>query len=169
MTQPRYSPEHRRQAERESLPLVTFDIDKRHLKSLPAAQRTRTTMQGCLGDEEAEDILNRVEPFTAKRAMPGLNAIVLERFRQVHKFSVEHDVETYPNKQLQDGVAYIILGPSSCSDLQPPQCVIDLCEKHAGDDIKLLAIAGALIAAEIDRLERKRIMDQASASEEPKA
>lgn len=158
MTQPRYSPEHRQQAERESLPLVTFDIDKRHLKSLPPAQRTRTTMQGCLGFEEADDILNRTEPWTAKRTMPGLNAIVLERFKQARKYPAIHDDVVESDGHLVDAAVYLAGGQPA---IEPPSWARDLWNKHAGPNghVKRLAIAAALFAAEIDRLERKRITE----------
>ena len=84
--------------------------------------------------------------------MQGHNNITSERFEQVyqHGFSAEGDNRDHPNGELLDGAFFCI----SDDDAHYPKSFAPEYKEKLRSKTRLerLAIAGALIAAEIDRL-----------------
>ncbi len=82
--------------------------------------------------------------------MTGLDLITEERRRQKQKFSSAHDAE-HRDGAFSINAAFLALYHTRRKDLvkEDEWCLI---EKHKHDRIRCLTIAGALIAAEIDRL-----------------
>jgi hypothetical protein len=93
----------------------------------------------------------------------GIELIAEERQEQIEKHgrSIESDIENNPNEQLSEAAGWLCYNEQGCADLD------DVIEDHCPDgwDQALwtkmcrkpfeerLIIAGALIAAEIDRLQ----------------
>lgn len=89
-----------------------------------------------------------------KFAKPGLKAITHERFGQIvyRGFTVQKDAENYPTGQLVD-FAGCILTPSLPVPDYLDEGILNYISKVREKSYKeRLAIAGALIAAEIDRI-----------------
>lgn len=92
----------------------------------------------------------------------GASRITAERVRQVigEGWTIEHDDE-HTDGSLRvvaatlavEGTDAIVVDPDERGSDQDPWGLIS---KHAGDEIRRLEIAGALIAAEIDRLLRQK-------------
>ena len=82
----------------------------------------------------------------------GIEHIAEEREKQLTKWPREHDADQHQNRDLVYAAAYIITGKN------PYRLAPDWADSHIGkDEISKLKIAGALIAAEIDRLQNKSI------------
>lgn len=99
--------------------------------------------------------------------MDAVQLIALERARQrIGKgYTPEHDDEHRNGSLLHAGVllALDVAGhelkgcdPPNLSGPWPDALCLAVREKHAGDDVRRLTIAGAMICAEIDRLIRER-------------
>ena len=87
--------------------------------------------------------------------MTGAERIALERNRQITEagFTRGHDAEVHDDGSLL-AAALIVAGESLegfKSHTEGPSWAFDIIEKHKDDPIQQLVIAGALIAAEIDR------------------
>jgi len=89
----------------------------------------------------------------------GLELIALERARQVeHGYTPEHDME-HADCSLRAAAAHLLESPDDPTGLSVTSAVWgdgenwieELYEKHRNDEVRRLVIAGALIAAEIDR------------------
>lgn len=84
--------------------------------------------------------------------MTGIELITQERAEQVnkHKRTVEADIINNPRKQLRDGAAALLMADE---EFMPKEwdvaIVVKMLDKSYHDR---LVVAGALIAAEIDRL-----------------
>lgn len=91
--------------------------------------------------------------------MTGIELITQERKEQIekHGWTVKHDKDEHPNGELAIVAAYLAGGddPLIYEDIEVfvPEWGIELLKKLKGDDIHRLKVAGALIAAEIDRLQ----------------
>lgn len=86
----------------------------------------------------------------------GLHLISVERQRHQAKYDAAHD-DKHDNGQLAFSAAELALATIDGDILASPQFERDHCgsvKKYDGNRIQQLVIAGALIAAEIDRLER---------------
>jgi hypothetical protein len=94
----------------------------------------------------------------------GIALIAAERQRQIESSPAASD-DALINGQLAESATMLIervQGYSSFYDNVLP-CAIKLAGRHADDPIRLLTIAGAFIAAEIDRLQRAgSVSDQAA-------
>lgn len=89
----------------------------------------------------------------------GIELIAEERARQISQegWTLEHD-DQHINHELAMNAADCLLSGTDCSmeDWRPEgRPCWNLAQKHKGDRQRQLAIAGALIAAEIDRLQRR--------------
>lgn len=96
--------------------------------------------------------------------MTGLELIAAERQRQIDKgFTLEHDAKEHDNGSLTDAASALILEYDGTSEAEE---VLDRADPwvialhhHANEKYRdqqryrLLVIAGALIAAELDRLD----------------
>lgn len=97
----------------------------------------------------------------------GLDLIAAEQARQVSKYSPEHD-DAHDDGALAAAAAALAIDDADCIETDGAEFVdamvrsddVDwispLVEEHRGNRIRQLAIAGALIACEIDRLLRQR-------------
>lgn len=90
----------------------------------------------------------------------GIELIAEERQEQLakHNWSLEHDTEHKDGELLK--AALIVAHNSSClnsplSQLVGPEWAWTIRSNILGDNIHRLKVAGALIAAEIDRLNQK--------------
>jgi hypothetical protein len=103
--------------------------------------------------EESLGYDNR-EYLTGRTRMNGVQKIAAERMRQIEdeKWTPEHDDEHDEEELASAAVAYAWNNP----DMWPWESER---WKPSNDPIRNLVKAGALIAAEIDRLERKAILD----------
>lgn len=107
---------------------------------------------------EAEGVtLREVAKFLASK---GVRAIANERMRQVtHEgWTPEHDDAHGNGEILKDGALPLLKALTGFYVAHDPW---GLAKKHGGrehDRVRALTIAGALIAAEIDRLERARVV-----------
>lgn len=94
--------------------------------------------------------------------MNGAQLIAEERQRQVNVegWSAEHDDKHYDNEMAWAAICYVKranIGPSYHPQTRPPLSAWpwdDECWKPSEDRVRNLVKAGALIAAEIDRLQR---------------
>lgn len=85
--------------------------------------------------------------------MSGIEQIAEERAKQVVKWGINHDSECHSDKSLANAAAYL----AAAREGHPPsELGAYLANKHPDDRIMHLRIAGALCAAEIDRLELKQ-------------
>lgn len=82
---------------------------------------------------------------------PGATLIAIERERQVRKWGNDHDDEHTRHELARNGANLALVGTGAEADDSDPW---GLATKCGGNDVGRLAIAGALIAAEIDRLLR---------------
>lgn len=113
---------------------------------------------------DAEIIANRVAGFTPSA---GVELIGAERERQVSHcgWSAEHDDEQHGDSSLAACAAILAGGDIpylkvAFVGFEPyPEWVLERLQhirsKYAGDKVRQLVIAGALIAAEIDRIQRE--------------
>ena len=90
--------------------------------------------------------------------MTGIEMIAKERQEQIekHNRSIENDVKENGSYQLAIGASKLLAYPAECHDYQlPPNgWNVDIYKKMRDKPYKeRLIIAGALIAAELDRLE----------------
>jgi hypothetical protein len=89
----------------------------------------------------------------------GAELIADERNRQVNEkgYDAKND-DAYDDGELSDVGAFLAINPDTTAEVSLPVWGSKLSdhvrEKYAADPIRRLAIAGALIAAEIDRLQR---------------
>ena len=89
---------------------------------------------------------------------PGTAAITLERLRQIGSegWSADHD-DTHNRGDLAIAAASLILhGTDVGLDCETPDAW-GLVAKHGGDTLRCLEIAGALSAAEYDRVLRREV------------
>lgn len=94
--------------------------------------------------------------------MSGIDRIAAERRRQIEQegWTVEHDATLHSDGVLCFAAAGLVLAPWQIEIIsQVSGCEIDcdpwhLVDKHGANRQRQLEIAGALIAAELDRLER---------------
>ena len=80
----------------------------------------------------------------------GVFLIAQERRKQLEKWGTDHDVRTHNRGELIEAVLCLAQG---IQRHRAPSWAGMLLDKHDGDRIRQLQIAGALIAAEIDRIE----------------
>lgn len=98
--------------------------------------------------------------------MSGISMIAQERTRQITDkgYDAAHD-DAHSDGFLVDVAASLLrLGPEIASQIEvhdgtpeEERTTVHILRKHGHDRIRVLAIAGALIAAEIDRLEREKV------------
>jgi hypothetical protein len=97
--------------------------------------------------------------------MSGAELIAAERRRQVAEkgYDAEHDDAQTDGSLLTAGIliacdvaghALANVDPPDLNGPWPDALLLHVREKHAGDEVRQLVIAGAMIAAEIDRLLR---------------
>jgi len=102
-------------------------------------------------------VLTRRFAATGTSVTVGANLIAVERIRQLATYTPEHERE-HDDGELPIRAAELALASTGARvdlcDLLFDADAWELCQKHRGDRIKQLTIAGALIAAEIDRLGR---------------
>jgi hypothetical protein len=86
----------------------------------------------------------------------GIELIAIERQEQIekHGFDKDHD-EEMSNGQLKDAAAYLLTGELSCFPKDWDEKYHLKFRSKFGNEIETLKVAGALIAAEIDRLQAK--------------
>ena len=77
----------------------------------------------------------------------GVTRIWREREKQLEIHSLEQDAYKYKNGELADAACCLINNARTV-----PKWGVELRERYPDDRVKQLMIAGALIAAEIDRL-----------------
>lgn len=82
----------------------------------------------------------------------GITRIATERMKQAKKWGTGHDMECHPDGSLADAAAYL----AAFSTRVTSELGSHIANKHPGDRIAHLTIAGALCAAEIDRLESSK-------------
>lgn len=85
------------------------------------------------------------------RDLTGTELIGIERDRQIEMFGFVRD-DQYVKKELAAVAASVLV--SNCQEAGIVQDVWDIQEKHP-DELERLIIAGALVAAEIDRIQRR--------------
>ena len=98
----------------------------------------------------------RVQPVVRTKAVKtGCLLIVEERFRQrtVEGWTAEHD-DTHDNGEMAIEAANLAADGTDATVCPEFIDGWGLARKHRGNRIRQLVIAGALIAAEIDRLQR---------------
>lgn len=84
--------------------------------------------------------------------MSGMELIEVERAKQLRKWGTEHDKECHNDQSLANAAAYL----AAAREGHPPsELGAYLANRYRNDRIMHLAIAGALCAAEIDRLQGK--------------
>lgn len=81
----------------------------------------------------------------------GVSRILREREHQIRKWSKKHDA-THKKGELANAASFLALTNIKHSFKETPQWVYRLRCKYSEDRIRQLEIAGALIAAEIERL-----------------
>jgi hypothetical protein len=81
----------------------------------------------------------------------GVRLIAIERERQKAKWSDEHDDEHTSGDIAVNAAILAVKGTDAVVDDELERDGWGLVEKHAGDYVRRLTIAGALLAAEIDR------------------
>jgi alcohol dehydrogenase YqhD (iron-dependent ADH family) len=93
--------------------------------------------------------------------LDGVGLIAIERAAQRRKWPDAHDDE-HDDRELAMAAATLILG-GYMDPGRAPRWALELFDKHAGPDAyaRRLAIAGALIAAELDRVKRERVREKA--------
>lgn len=86
----------------------------------------------------------------------GIDLIAAERERQISQegWTPEHDDQHRFAEIAQNAALLVVSGTDASVDLHGEAINWGLAEKHKGNRIRQLTIAGALIAAEIDRLNR---------------
>lgn len=98
-------------------------------------------------------------PACVEEPMDGVGMIRAERLRQLDRYDSAHD------DRHSDGSLAMAAGSiaAAADDLDAPEAwqewLEDFWQEHAHDRMQQLAIAGALIAAEIDRLGRLHVKD----------
>lgn len=90
----------------------------------------------------------------------GIELIAEERWEQVYKHSwgMDHDADHQYGELAKNAAALAVIGTDAdITEIgEPFEDDWGLCEKLKGDRLKALIVAGALIAAEIDRLQSKK-------------
>ncbi|EIQ01611.1 hypothetical protein OpiT1DRAFT_00183 [Opitutaceae bacterium TAV1] len=95
----------------------------------------------------------------------GIELIAEERNRQikVKGFTAAHDDKHEGGEMIRAGLSYVMIADGQGKGIRFPACFFPRMWpwerrwwKPSGDPVENLAKAGALIAAEIDRLQRKR-------------
>lgn len=81
----------------------------------------------------------------------GISRIIREREHQLRKWSKKHDA-THKKGELAQAASFLAMTNSKRSPKGTPQWAYALRHKYSEDRIRQLEIAGALIAAEIERL-----------------
>lgn len=107
-----------------------------------------------------EQRLKRLEPAALKEWSPGLEAIRNERERQLRDWSPEHDDE-HVRGELAVTAACLAASGTNCGGRFEAAtgsylCSLDLADASKTDRLKQLAAAGALVVAEIERIQRAR-------------
>jgi hypothetical protein len=106
--------------------------------------------------DDSDLILKRViDEWDRFTKMKGIALIAAERERQITEksWTPEND-DTHNRGDLAKAAAACILNDQYGAVFNTPQWGLRLAEKHRGDRVRQLVIAGALVAAEIDRLQR---------------
>jgi hypothetical protein len=142
----------------------------------------RYLIQHTDGAEFVHRILRREELYDGEsirdplRAQPseGARLIVEERDRQMHEegWTTEHDDQHIPGDLAVEAAALAVYGTDA--ELEDPLDRVGekkrdawgLVEKHRDNPVRMLVIAGALIAAEIDRMLRHGAKDEDDKEEE---
>lgn len=92
--------------------------------------------------------------------MNGIEEIIIERINQLdnHKYKVDNDVKVHLKGELRSVAVALILNDSSFYPLSwnEEQYKNWMCE----DRVKQLAIAGAFLAAEIDRIKEQSVRNE---------
>lgn len=88
----------------------------------------------------------------------GTELIAEERTRQISQegWTPEHDNQHRFAELAQNAALLVVDGTDATVDLHGEAIDWGLAEKHKGNRIRQLVISGALIAAEIDRLQRAK-------------
>ena len=105
------------------------------------------------------DLLLLAEEFPAPSSEDGAGLIAAERFRQIHEegWSSSHDDEHDQGEMINAALAYAAAARGGLTNHQIEFCFWPWSKewwKPSTDPIRNLIRAGALIAAEIDRLKR---------------
>ncbi len=88
----------------------------------------------------------------------GIKIIEAERTNQTKKYTSEHDNQHEEKELVDNAIECLTSYKNGIGDYHPIKGVDDkwgLGKKHNSNPLKLLAVAGALIVAEINRIERK--------------
>ena len=107
--------------------------------------------------ELAKDLVTRLDAlYPRAKTMSGVERIKGERKHQIELgWTLQHDDDEHYSGELRKAAAAILMddgpGPRFA-----PDWAYSLRHKYRGDAKRMLAIAGALIAAELDRLEGNR-------------
>lgn len=110
-------------------------------------------------DNEEVNTANSLERLAKEFSASGAGMIARERFRQIEAkgYDAEHD-DAHVNREIASTAAQVLAHYYSDGTLAIRRWGScdnwHIIEKHGDDPIVVLSIAGALIAAEIDRLQR---------------
>jgi hypothetical protein len=132
------------------------------------AQSTDTALSTAYGDkdqaQEMADELNHAFEAAGRVARGGTNEIsgaaliVEERQRQMKSYTPEHD-DKHKYGDLAKAAAELAVNHTDARVVENFERLDDirgLLKKHDHDVVRCLVIAGALIAAEIDRIQRRK-------------
>lgn len=97
-----------------------------------------------------------VEEHERGGPLRGVQLILAERVKQLERYDAEHDDGHDAFQLTRHAVACALEAGGLLPGIAPSLDSWELVVKHSDDREKLLSIAGALIAAEIDRLSRER-------------
>ncbi len=116
--------------------------ERRHAEALEAAEEAKRT------PEERQRLLGEAFGY-------GVHAIGVERMRQIAKgFTFEHDAEHDDRALIVNAMDTLCSYMSANYDPPAGADAWGIGRRHHDNPIKLLAVAGALIAAEHDRIAR---------------
>lgn len=140
--------------------LVLADDDKKNIANMAEDANSYCSFPAGLDPERIKRWME-VEPMSPDPATviklmsdmgadSGIAAIIRERDNQISNgFDTEHDAEFHADYQLAEIASQLILQAADPDSGQDDE--FGIIEKHSHDPKKLLEIAGALIAAELDR------------------
>lgn len=124
------------------------------IRSVVMTRGTEQVLKDRMVTNEVDIVLAYVN---SPNADTGVDVIAKERWEQTdkHQFTIEGDVEHNTNEQLAQAAVFVLTeNPEDYPDGWEPWLMENI--RRKGDDvdgtIEKLGIAGALIAAEIDRL-----------------
>ena len=106
-------------------------------------------------DEVIEEFVSRILDGKESLGTRAIADIATERDRQREKWSAEHD-DAHTSGELAMAARLLAHPPSASNDqVFYPEWAMDLWNRHTDNRRQQLVIAGALLTAEIDRLDRQ--------------